>query len=48
MFGIETYEKLMRELELLREVRTSEDEVAAGQFTEHEGVAIRLRALLGR
>jgi antitoxin YefM len=48
LFGIETFENLVREVELLRDVRAAEDELAASQGSEQAGVETRLRGLLGR
>lgn len=48
LLGIEAYEKLLDELDLLRDVRDAEDEIAAGRAVEHVPVAVRLRGLIGR
>lgn len=48
LLDIGAYEDLMREMEFLRDVRTSEDEAAAHQMVDHESVATRLRRRLGR
>jgi prevent-host-death family protein len=48
LLGIDLFEKLLREIELLREVHAAVGEVAAGQETEHASVEVRLRGLLGR
>jgi antitoxin YefM len=48
VLGLDAYEAMLHELELLRDVRTAEDQVAAGMRQEHERVAVRLRAVLGR
>src|SRR5271155_5333139 len=48
LLGIESYESLLAECELLRDVRSAEDEVAAGLDQEHTRVEVRLRGLLGR
>jgi prevent-host-death family protein len=48
LLGIDAYERLLDEVELLRDVRTAEEQVAAGQECEHERVEARLRAMHGR
>jgi antitoxin YefM len=48
VLGIEAYEKLLDELELLRDVRDAEDQVVAGNAHEQTRVEGRLRGLLGR
>jgi prevent-host-death family protein len=48
LLDIDAYEELMHEMEFLRDVRTSEEEVAAHQGIDHETVATRLRSRLGR
>ena len=48
LMGIEAYESLIDELELLRDVRTAEDQIAAGETEPPERTESRLRAMLGR
>jgi prevent-host-death family protein len=48
LLGAEAFKSLLREVELLREVRAGEDEIDAGHAKEHERVEARLRGLLGR
>jgi len=48
LLDVEAYETLMDELELLRDVRQAEDEVAAGKVRTHAAVAKKLRARLSK
>lgn len=48
LFGIEAYDQLLAESELLRDVRDAEDQVEAGGGQEQARVETRLRGLLGR
>ena len=48
VLGIETYEKLLDEVELLRDVRDAEDQIACGSSQDQTRVEARLRGLLGR
>ena len=48
LLDVESYEALMDELALLRDVRQAEDEVAAGRSRSHAAVAKTLRARLRR
>jgi prevent-host-death family protein len=48
LLGIDAYERLIDELELLRDVRTSLDQAAAGREAWGGHVEARLRAALGR
>ncbi len=48
LLGLDAYEALLDELELLRDVRAAEGQVAGGMRQEHERVEVRLRAMLGR
>jgi prevent-host-death family protein len=48
LLGIETYESLIDEIELLRDVRTAERQTAAGETEPPERTESRLRAMLGR
>ncbi len=48
VLGIEAYEKLLDEIEMLRDVRDAEDQVDAGGAHEHAQLETRLRGLLGR
>jgi prevent-host-death family protein len=44
--AVSSYEAMVEELALLRDVRTAEDQVAAGTTLAHAAVAKRLRARL--
>lgn len=46
LLDVNAYEALVDEIELLRDVRLAEDQVAAGKTSSHAVVARRLRALL--
>ena len=48
LLGVEAYESLIDEIELLREVRDAEDAAAAGTLSEQSRVETRLRAINGR
>jgi antitoxin YefM len=48
LLGVEAFERLLDELELLRDARTAGEQVAAGRYDEHSRVEARLRAMLGR
>ena len=48
LLGVAAFEALIDELGLLRDVRASERQAAAGRFEEREAVEARLRARLGR
>ncbi|MGH7654026.1 MAG: type II toxin-antitoxin system Phd/YefM family antitoxin [Gemmatimonadaceae bacterium] len=48
LLSLDSYMKLQEEVTLLRDVRASEEQVASGKGAEHEQVATRLRATLGR
>lgn len=48
LLDVDAYESLMDEIELLRDVRTAEEQVAAGKGLSHAAVAKKLRARLAR
>jgi prevent-host-death family protein len=48
LLGIEAYERLLDEIELLREVREAEGEASQAQLVEQQRVENRLRTILGR
>lgn len=48
LLDVESYEGMLDELALLRDVRQAERQVAAGKTVTHAAVAKRLRARLGR
>ena len=48
LLGIEAYESLIDEIELLRDVRDAEDAAVAGMLVEQSRVETRLRAINGR
>jgi prevent-host-death family protein len=48
LLDVDAYEALMDELELLRDVRQAEDQVAAGKGLSHAAVAKKVRARLAR
>ena len=48
LLDVESYEDMLDELALLRDVRQAEEQVAAGKTVTHAAVAKRLRARLGR
>jgi hypothetical protein len=48
LLDVESYEGMLDELALLRDVRQAEQQVAAGKTVTHAAVAKRLRARLGR
>lgn len=48
LLDVESYESMMDELALLRDVRTAEEQIAAGRSRSHTAVAKTLRARLRR
>jgi prevent-host-death family protein len=48
LLAIAAYEALVDEIELLREVKAAEEQVAAGCEWTHARVEVRLRAMVGR
>lgn len=48
LLDVESYESMMDELALLRDVRTAEEQVAAGKGLTHASVTKKLRARLAR
>jgi antitoxin YefM len=48
VLGIEAYDKMLAELECLRDVRDAEDQIAAGSGEAQTRIETRLRGLLGR
>lgn len=46
LLDVASYETMVEELALLRDVRTAEEQVAAGKMAAHSAVAKRLRARL--
>jgi prevent-host-death family protein len=48
LLGIEAYERLLDEIEFLRDLSTSQEQSAAGCEDQRERVEARLRGLLGR
>jgi antitoxin YefM len=48
LLDVESYESMMDELALLRDVRTAEEQIAAGNGRSHTAVAKTLRGRLGR
>jgi prevent-host-death family protein len=48
LIDVESYESMMDELALLRDVRAAEKQVAAGKTRGHAAVAKKLRARLAR
>ena len=48
LLDVDTYEAMMDELDLLRDVRRAEDQVAAGKALSHAAVSKKLRARLAR
>lgn len=48
LLDVESYEGMLDELALLRDVRTAEQQVAAGKTVTHAAVAKTLRARLAR
>lgn len=48
LLDVESYESLMDELAMLRDVREAEAQVAAGKGLSHTAVARKLRARLAR
>ena len=48
LLDVAAYEALMDELALLRDVRSAEDQIAAGKGVTHAAVAKKLRVRLGR
>ena len=43
LLDVEVYEGLLDEIALLRDLRVSEDQIAAGQVVSHDEVARRMR-----
>ena len=48
LLDVESYESMLDELALLRDVRVAEEQVAAGRTANHPAVAKKLRARLAR
>lgn len=48
LLDVDSYESMMDEIALLRDVRTAEEQVAAGKGVTHAAVAKKLRARLAR
>lgn len=48
LLDVDSYESMMDELALLRDVRTAEEEIAAGRGRSHAAVAKTLKRRLGR
>ena len=48
LLGIEAYERLVEEMELLRDVRDAEEEASQSRVIEQQRVENRLRSMLGR
>jgi len=48
LLDVEAYEAMVEELELLRDVRSSEVQIAAGKVSSHSAVMNRLRKRLAR
>lgn len=48
LMDVDAYESLMDELLLLRDVRTAEDQIAAGKGLSHAAAAKKLRARIAR
>jgi prevent-host-death family protein len=48
LLGLEAYERMIDEIELLREVRDAEDAMAAQTMSDQSTVEVRLRAISGR
>jgi prevent-host-death family protein len=48
LLNVESYESMLDELALLRDVRVAEEQLAAGKNASHPAVAKRLRARLAR
>lgn len=48
LLDVESYEAMIEELELLRDVRTSEAQLATGKGRSHSAVAKSLKARLAR
>ena len=48
LLNVESYESMLDELALLRDVRAAEEQVAAGKSARHRVVAKKLRARLAR
>ena len=48
LLNVESYESMLDELALLRDVRAAEEQVAAGKSASHTAVAKKLRARLAR
>ncbi len=48
LLDVDAYEAMMDELDLLRDVRRAEDQVAVGKALSHAAVSKKLRARLAR
>ena len=48
LLDVESYESMMDELALLRDVRLAEEQLSAGKGSSHASVARKLRARLAR
>lgn len=48
LMDVDVYEGLLDEVELLRAVRTGEEQLAAGDVISHEDVEARIRARLAK
>jgi prevent-host-death family protein len=48
LLDVEAYEAMVEELELLRDIRISEAQIAAGKVSSHSAVMKRLRKRIGR
>jgi prevent-host-death family protein len=48
LLDVESYESMLDELALLRDVRVAEEQVAVGKASTHAAVAKKLRARLAR
>lgn len=48
LMDVDVYEGLLDEVELLRAVRTGEEQLAAGEVIAHEDVEARIRARLAK
>jgi prevent-host-death family protein len=48
LLNVESYESMLDELALLRDVRVAEEQLAAGKGASHPAVAKKLRARLAR
>ena len=48
LMDVDVYEGLLDEVELIRAVRTGEEQLAAGEVIPHEDVEVRIRARLAK